>query len=271
MAQNILIPISFDFRALKVHWEQTPARITGWWKGQHGEPGHSLLLAESISDAKRTFAIQVAQVPERQQKQLSTESAWSRGDEYVAEVCGDFDPCFFFHDTSVLINEDELRKCSRSANAWEMREEFLRLKRHQDAVSFLARWGLWHPGLRKHTSLAEMIALQHQVRNGLLSPRDWFASGLAYPTMTPSRSVKYPYFTMLPFACVPAIRMTVTIDLLRKLKFRTCARRDCGFPFQVTSRHKREYCSQSCAHVESVRRSRREAAEAKSGKPVING
>jgi len=103
-----------------------------------------------------------------------------------------------------------------------------------------------------------MIRLQETVREALTSaPKKWFAGHDAFPPMVHSRLAKYPFFCLLTDACQHAIRMTVTIDLLRRLTFKTCARRDCGLPFPVTSKHRREYCSQYCAHLESVRRSRK--------------
>jgi hypothetical protein len=50
---------------------------------------------------------------------------------------------------------------------------------------------------------------------------------------------------------------TIFLDLARGLKFKFCARKDCGDLFVVTSKHKRRYCCQYCAHLESVRKQRR--------------
>lgn len=51
---------------------------------------------------------------------------------------------------------------------------------------------------------------------------------------------------------------TVFTDLVRGLRFKYCARADCGRLFPVKSRHKRKYCCQPCGHLESVRKQRRE-------------
>lgn len=56
---------------------------------------------------------------------------------------------------------------------------------------------------------------------------------------------------------VSAILSTIEIDHLRGAKFGVCARRDCPQFFEITSRHSRKYCSQYCAHLESVRRTRK--------------
>jgi hypothetical protein len=55
---------------------------------------------------------------------------------------------------------------------------------------------------------------------------------------------------------VSAIFATIEIDHLRGAKFGVCARTDCPKFFEITSRHSRKYCSQYCAHLESVRRTR---------------
>jgi hypothetical protein len=38
--------------------------------------------------------------------------------------------------------------------------------------------------------------------------------------------------------------------------FKTCARKDCRLPFEVTSRHKRRFCTHYCAHITSLRKRR---------------
>jgi hypothetical protein len=55
---------------------------------------------------------------------------------------------------------------------------------------------------------------------------------------------------------VSAILTTIEIDHLRGGKFGACHRSDCPKFFEITSRHKRKYCSQACAHLVSVRRLR---------------
>jgi hypothetical protein len=55
---------------------------------------------------------------------------------------------------------------------------------------------------------------------------------------------------------VSAILATIEIDHLRGAKFGVCARKDCPKFFEITSHHKRKYCNQYCAHLESIRRMR---------------
>jgi hypothetical protein len=60
-----------------------------------------------------------------------------------------------------------------------------------------------------------------------------------------------------------AILATIYLDQLRGAKFGFCARSDCRKGYEVESKHKRKYCSQYCAHLESVRRLRRRTKKRK--------
>ena len=50
---------------------------------------------------------------------------------------------------------------------------------------------------------------------------------------------------------------TVQFKLTQGAKFRICSRKDCHLPFEVTSLHKRRFCTQYCAHITSLRQRRR--------------
>jgi hypothetical protein len=56
---------------------------------------------------------------------------------------------------------------------------------------------------------------------------------------------------------VAAILATIYVDHLRGTKFRFCARPDCGKAYEVTSKHKRKFCGQYCAHLHSLREMRK--------------
>jgi hypothetical protein len=64
-----------------------------------------------------------------------------------------------------------------------------------------------------------------------------------------------------------AILATVYVDQLRSARYAICARPDCLKPYEITSRRKRFYCSQPCAHIQSVRRNR---AKPEEPKPVVS-
>jgi hypothetical protein len=56
---------------------------------------------------------------------------------------------------------------------------------------------------------------------------------------------------------------TVLADVARGIRFKACKRKDCRKPFSIESRHKRDYCGQPCAHLESVRKKRAESRKGK--------
>lgn len=70
---------------------------------------------------------------------------------------------------------------------------------------------------------------------------------------------------------VSAILTTIEVDHLRGAKFGACARPDCPKFFEITSHHKRKYCSQYCAHLESLRRMRkRQKRESLKGRAKVS-
>jgi hypothetical protein len=66
---------------------------------------------------------------------------------------------------------------------------------------------------------------------------------------------------------VTAILATIYVDHLHGTKFGFCHRHDCRMPYKIESKHNRKYCSQYCAHLESLRRmrERQRAARGKKG------
>jgi len=258
VAQIIQIPVSFEFRTTKVLWTQASAHVVGWSKKQDEEDPVHLIAEVASSVGKKITTLSLSKLADEERKQCIATIGKRDADEAVKEICSASEFLYFVHDRPTYIEDSELVMHSQPADPWLMREDFLRLKPDREtAMAFLNKWGRWR-SFRALADLSEIIDLQRAVREALTSsPKKWFADLYAFPIMKRSRSAKHPYFTMLTDACQVAIRMTTTIDLLRQLKFKTCARRDCGIPFPVTSNHKRDYCSQYCGHLESVRRNRK--------------
>jgi len=260
VAQIVQLPVSLEFRTPQIQWEQAFAHVIGWWKNKDGMEDFVQLVAEGESNGvKSSFKFPVSTLSAEERKLCLATVGKQHSDEAVKEICSGLELPYFTHSHRTYIEDSEMVMNSQPADPWLMREEFLRLKpESRTAMAFLTKWGRWRP-FRSLVDLAEMIRLQRAVREALVSPSDkWFASVYANPMMRLSCSYRHPsYFTMLTDACAVAIRMTTTMDLWRQLKFATCARRDCGRPFQVKSDHKRNYCSQYCGHLESVRRNRK--------------
>jgi hypothetical protein len=184
---------------------------------------------------------------------------------------------------------------AKRVDGWQIRDEFLRLDRSIGSLlSFLKRYGQWDGSTspRMDPSATRMIPeivfaeqiwyvrderekvsgmqalldvqkqpkefrhLQDVIRWGLSSgSARWFRSG--YASVDPvGPEPDYPHFLITAETCYNVILATITVDHLRGTKFRTCARGDCRMPFALESRHKRNYCCQYCAHLESVRRNR---------------
>jgi len=260
MAHQIQIPISFEFRTTKVQWEEARASVIGWRdsQGEKDDPAQLIARITSTSGKKKTIGLPLNRLPEKEREQCLAVSGKRHTNEAVKEICSPLELRYFVHDSKTYIADSELRKHSHPADAWQLRDDFLSLKAESEAIlTILSKWGRWVP-FRNYVDMTEISALQHAVRRALTSPAEvWFRGLYASPPKVNSRSSAFPYFVILTDACEAAIRTTTTMDLLRKLKFKTCARPDCDKPFPVTSKHERNYCTQYCAHLESVRRARK--------------
>jgi hypothetical protein len=259
VAHEVLLPVSLEFRTATITWQTARARVLGW-SAQPTGPTESLHLNAEFADlpTRGHFAFPLDRLPDEQRKRCLTARGKRKSNETVKDICSRLEFLFFVHDHRTYVHDSDLRKHSRPADAWELRDEFLRLSMDNDsALSFLQKWGRWR-SWRGLVDVEEMRALQRKVREALISsPEQWLASSSgSLPRMRP-RSTTFPYFGFLTDSCEAAIRTTTTMDLLRRVKFRSCARPDCAVPFPIESKHERRYCTQYCAHLESVRRNRR--------------
>ena len=165
----------------------------------------------------------------------------------------------------------------RIGDPWLMRREFMQLPEANDAVlSFANRWGAWNVGaLSVHTypfRLNEFIKLEsrpwieclspflvwqerQRLKAAMLAPPEEWLSRNASLGFTASRQ-RFPYLGVKATTCLRAIEITITLDHLRNVRSRICARPDCDNIFTVESNHGKVYCDQYCAHLVSVRRNR---------------
>lgn len=263
MAHEIQIPTAFEFRTARIQWEEARAKVIGWRTSKDELESDKHLIAEVASDtgSKRNIGLPLRNLPKEYRNNSLETLKTKHADEAIRDICSSLELRYFVHSCKTYLMDSELRKHSQKADAWELRDDFLGLKGEgEKALAFLNKWGRW-VSHRNYVDLVEMSALQEAVRESLMSPaKGWFRSRYSSPPTMNSRSAEFPYFVILTDACEAAIRTTTTIDLLRKLKFKECARPDCAKPFPVTSKHERSYCTTYCAHLESVRRSRKSAA-----------
>jgi hypothetical protein len=184
--------------------------------------------------------------------------------------------------------------CPTELDGWDCRQEFFNLPQSEaHLLSFLDEVGLFASvsGIVGHYSqeFMEHIREKHptpidvkgfwKVRDGLkevlvdqkrfakTSPRRPLAERLSefipsFDFYSPEMSFGFD-MSEVPIGVVTItdgmqlLLATIFADLARGLKFKYCARKDCGDLFVVTSKHKRRYCRQYCAHLDSVRKQRR--------------
>ncbi len=145
---------------------------------------------------------------------------------------------------------------------WAMRDEFLRLRKSlPQLVSFLNRFGAFSSSAQPfiEDKWLPTLIFPNEVWQDRSSLADHMKSDLAetFVGFDLKRSREFPHFVNSDSTILDALYTTVTVDFIRGMKFRVCARADCAIPFRIESRHERKYCSQYCAHLESVRRVRR--------------
>lgn len=260
------IPFSFEFRSTEVAWLKGVARIIGWdthtFSVRRAEHPEDYLINESLRAEVKTdehifsFKYSCRNLPEAYWENLRLKNYTSKE---IQHLFSDWNPIFLIpsgKNYTYEADQTEFRENSQSANAWDMREEFLKLKPQcEDAIAFLKKWGRWNVG--SFLELREIFDLQQAISKALTSPAGiWLSSELSVPPFG-RRTKEYPYFTYLTDSCEIALRLTVTIDLLRNIKFKLCARPDCGQTFAIESKHTKMYCSDRCGHLEVVRRGRK--------------
>ena len=257
MAHILQIPISFDFRLSQVAWAQVHARITGWWKRHDGTIDSDNLTAEIDEPPmeKESIRFPLEDLPPGEWDRCVEVPIDESFDAEIELICSEFQPQLLVCEAGRYLSDSEFNKL-RPGDAWEMREEFLRVEADgTSSVEFLEKWGRWTAA--RWVALGEILSLQAAVREALTSaPTKWFTRPFSALSVRRHRP-EYPFFMLPTNECRSAICMTVTIDLLRRVKFKVCARGDCGQPFPVTSKHDRKYCSQYCGHLDSVRRNRK--------------
>jgi hypothetical protein len=277
MAQLFHIPIEFEFMVTPTKWASGTAAVEGYWRDEFGDQSFTHLRAEITGRRGRTasvpFPIGNLRKKELDEWYAGYEDHYGYSDTEVKEICASFKPTVLFRSGREYSSYSQFVRHSTSADAWQLREEFLRTKINEEsAIAFLNKWGRWDK--ENCVEVADLVSLQRKIRRALTSPPTkwlsrtdsfpdtWFHSQYPYFGFINDswrHLTKYPYFGSGTNQCRHAICMTVTLDLLARSEFKICARPDCRLPFAVSSQHARKYCSQYCGHLESVRRNRKEA------------
>lgn len=251
---------------LRVKLERFVGRMFQWLSCAISDQGRRSLRFKTTMcvGLKAGFALRWANClpTSRYPRQRLPEGRWDNlwleayTDEDVERVFSGFEPVLLVPSGDTWVDPEEFKKHSQPADAWQLREEFLRVEPSCESVlTFLNKWGRWN--FMEFVDLAEILRLQGAVREALTdSPERWFQSPYSFPP-TWGHSPEYPFFTFLTDQCEIAVRLTVTLDLLKGLKFTRCARPDCGQLFALGTRRVKKFCSRDCAHLEAVRRSRK--------------
>jgi hypothetical protein len=289
VAQVIHIPLAFEFRPARGKWGLRTVEIEGWAKdlrkpslfgyiGSSDDVTVDVLEPGALGGLSGLYSIVGI---DREARQLKHPAVihWS---EIPSEIKVTSTPAKSMEkirgEWFSILACDSLEGTGRTGDAWAMRREFLSLK--QDSLALLAffrKWGIWDdqglgssiPGVSTNSRIQNVVfperiwEAQSAYRAALLSaPDEWLCKGVD-PFKGAYATPMYPHFILEHTQCKLAIEATITIDLLRKAKFRKCKRPDCSEVFALESKHKRLYCSQPCAHLESVRKQRRSAARKK--------
>jgi hypothetical protein len=174
-------------------------------------------------------------------------------------------------------------------DAITLRERFMELKTDQQFLDFLNLVGkftsLTEAERSYGWSLKELMGCQEMFRElATRSPETWreYAQGLISPNsivhrgivsavaVSSKHKIEFHWKDRPPVGwygarnlaviettdAISAIVTTIELDHLRGAKFGTCARKDCPKFFEITSKHRRKYCTQECAHLASIRRMR---------------
>jgi hypothetical protein len=266
MAQQILVPVKFEFEVSKVEWAEATGQIYGW----DGVDFSGLLTIKGLKE-ERPFKLLHRDLPRELREQCDEalgEATYSyelpggksiterTDDPSVEKICRDF--------RIELFAQRPIYGQEKPADPWAMRDAFLRVPHEKtNVLAFLNQWGSWDT--KEYLRLQDFTRFQKTVRRWLVSPPErWFEefgeeADRSILGLFPDEKSKYPYFWAGTHRCRDAILTTITFDKFRGIKFANCARPDCpNPPYEITSKHGRMYCSQYCAHLESVRRKRKE-------------
>jgi hypothetical protein len=271
MAHVLKIPMAFEYRPYPCLWSVEHGEITGWvfdkkFAGFDDVDG-VWLTAPGLEERLSVFVGDLGFPAEIQEK---IERAGRRPD--LATICRGCSVEILVRDDTQHRKMRAGRRLGKVQDAWEMRREFFRLKQDtHELLEFLNKWGEWD--IEGANRFSSTIWRERDLLRKSLLGAPWFGnprSGLfgsarsGLPFGEPLS--KYPYYLLQPKCCEDALRTTVSLDLLQRVKFSVCARRDCRAPFAIESQHKRKFCCQYCAHLESVRKQRRETTKTRKGR-----
>jgi hypothetical protein len=264
MAQTILLPVEFTFSSERANWVVGTINLRSWWLG------YDSVLEASISAPPEYQGVielvKVDHLPSSLRQELPP--GGKRLAEKIRRVAVEVLFCLPASEKSDYMKPEYMK-----IDPWRSRDEFLSLRRSTtDLLRFLNKYGAWARGKEPRYNLLkgwepQMVlpgtiwSEQDRIRGVLeRGPRDWFGSWQSSLSLNPRP--EFPHYDHSDNLCLEAIYTSITVDFLRGVHFRICARKDCGKPFAAERKGKR-YCEQYCAHLVSVRRTRKRQASKK--------
>jgi hypothetical protein len=274
VAHRIDLPVEFQFKVHPVKYVSGTIRLRQWVGHGRWELWAYISAPAELAGLGRSddlYSVSEGHFPSFVREQLG-----EQGQPLSSAVKKlDFDVLLCMYPDGYDLNHPPK---ARVIDPWQLRHDFLHLKPSSEALlKFLNYYGRWSPITAPRLvdwafydprtregnvdvlipSLAfesEIREEQTGIRNALKgAPGDWLAkSSLSFGAQS-----KFPHYLSTDSTCLGAIRTSISIDFLRRVSFRICKRPDCGEPF-AADRKGKQYCSQYCAHLVSVRRTRRE-------------
>ena len=250
MAQTILLPIQFSFMSRPAKWAKGSVRL-GVVKF-----GRFPMVEVTILSPKEFLGVRQLVWPERLPLGVREQLGPIKHLKFKTNRV----------EIDVLLCSPD--RMASNIDPWQARADFLSIKQSTDELlKFLNRYGVWSN--RSSVVFCSMetpcpqIIFEEEIwadRDYVLEvlkvgPAQWFEGDKgSLEHLIPRR--EYPHYEHKDGFCLDAMTTATTIDFLRRVRFKICARRDCGNPFPADRKGKR-YCQQYCAHLVSVRKGRK--------------
>jgi len=195
----------------------------------------------------------------------------------------------YFHVRSTSLDEVERNQPFRASEAEpslrEISNAFFAIKTPNDAKEFLASYGplgslwdfakWWDWSASYKVRWSELIKTQDILKEAWRRPHTAWDSNAKEPWSRENTNwslarlrtgmdlpfhvnfdLERPVLYAVVATGVQALVADLFLTTLAGLSSGFCARPDCGKLFQKTTKHERKFCSQDCAHMESVRKFR---------------
>lgn len=294
VAHIIQVPVELTFEMMPVDWHLGVAVPSGWRFASYSkdEPLLKILAPSPFKGLERrvpieflpeNLRIRIQYLVQTETERENATSNWNVRERRISKrlaACfrdelADFKVGVLICDRPKHLGDNQPYK---RVDPWQMREDFLRTDSLSSLEVFLNKYGEFSRGTGPHVEWnaegnvwwesgivhPEQIWQRQQTVISALKAgaAKWFEKSRLELYSRP----EFPHFVHTDHFIAETIETTITADFLRGGRFRLCNRKDCRLPFKCESRHKRSYCSQYCAHLESVRRNRRKKAVKVSGR-----